>query len=153
METNRPSTVLVAETTKSGLVSLWEKGGGYSNTGDAQIICRPDGGKPTAVYICRRGQLAGAEHALVPVQKGYFLIVSSHHRGDFNHKIYKVLRTFSEDNRKKVELSLVNSFDRGEWDTPLPEELKAAVDAAEAKASTYHCRYPLYVVEKKKNEK
>ena len=125
------------------------------NTGRATIICKGDGSKPTAIYIRRRGHLSCEEHALVAVHEGYFIIKSYHHRGDFEHKVYKILRTYTEgegENKKAfVEVVLVNSFDNGEWDAPLGN-LKAAVAAAESKATDYHCRTPYYVVEKEKKD-
>lgn len=153
--TNNSNIVMNADLTKRGLVSLWEKGGGYCNTGRATIICKADGSKPTAVYVRRRGQLACEEHALVPVHSGYLIIESYHHHGDFEHQIYKVLRTFTEGEgdkmQGKIEVIKVNSFDQGEWDDPLGN-LEAAVAAAEAKAKDYHCRSPYWVVEKEKKD-
>lgn len=144
-----------ADLTKRGLVSVWERGGGFSNTGRATIIARPDGTMPTAVYIRRRGMLACEEHALIPVHPGYFIIDSYHHHGDFEHTIYKVIRTFTEgegDNKKGfIEVAQVNSFDQGEWDAPIAN-LEAAVAAAERKATSYHCRSAVYVVEKEKKD-
>ena len=144
--------IATASLTKRGFVSLWESGGSGCNTGEATIICRPNGGMPTAVYICRRGHLSNDAHALVPVHPGFFVIKSSHHRRDFNHEIYRVIRTFTEGDNAKVELSLVNKYDQGEWDQNLPSFLEDAVAAAEAKATEYHCRTPFYVVEKEKKE-
>lgn len=144
-----------ASLTRKGFVSLWEEGGSYRNTGSARIICKADGSMPTATYICRRGHLSCGEHALVPVHEGFYVIESDHHRGDFAHQIFKVVRTFTKevDGALKgfVEMELVNSFYEGEWDAPL-EHLEAAVAAAEEKAATYHCRDPYYVVEKEKND-
>ena len=144
-----------ASLTKRGFVSLWEQGGGFSNKGHATIICKSDGSKPTTTYVRRRGMLACKEHALVPVHEGFYIIESYHHHRDFAHKIYKVVRTFTEgegENKKGfVEVALVNSFDEGEWDAPLGN-LEAAVAAAESKATDYHCRSAYYVVEKEKKD-
>ena len=131
---------------------MWEAGGGCCNTGDATILAKPDGTMPTAVYVRQRGHLSCGEHALVPLQKGYYIVCSNHHRGDFEHRIYKVLRTFSEGENKKgrIEAVLVNKFDQGEWDTPLDPKLEAAVAAAEEKATNYHCREAVYVKTKER---
>ncbi len=150
------STILLAPLTKSGLVSVWEEGGGATNTGDATIICKADGTKPTATYIRRGGHLSCAEHALVPVQPGYYLIKSYHHRGDFIHEVYRITRAFKEGEgeqaKGKIEVILVNKYDQGEWDHPLPENLINAVNTAEDKAKCYHCREAMYVTEKEKKE-
>jgi hypothetical protein len=92
----------------------------------------------------------------VPVHSGYFIIESYHHRGDFSHEIYKIVRTFTkgEDDKMQgyIEVVKVNSFDQGEWDAPL-SNLEKAVAAAESKATDYHCRSAYYVVEKEKKDK
>lgn len=151
------STILLAPLTKSGLVSVWEEGGGATNTGDATIICKADGTKPTATYIRRGGHLSCAEHALVPVHPGYYLIKSYHHRGDFIHEVYRITRAFKEGEgeqaKGKIEVILVNKYDQGEWDHPLPENLINAVNTAEDKAKCYHCREAMYVTEKEKEKK
>ena len=149
---NSNTRVINADLTKRGLISLWECGGGYCNTGKATIIAKPDGTMPTAVYVRRRGQLACEEHALVPVHPCYYIIDSYHHRGDFSHEIWKVERTFIEGEKAYIEVSKVNSFDEGEWDAPLGN-LEKAVAAAESKATSYHCRSAVYVVEKEKKDK
>lgn len=151
-QNNQSTTVMTAETTKRGLISLWECGGGCCNTGEATIITRPDGSKPTAVYIPRGGHLSNGNHALIPVHTGYYIIKSWHHRKDFEHIIYKILKTFSEEGKGKIEVFMTNQREWGEWSTPLPDELKAAVAAAEEKATDYHCRKPYYVVEKEKKD-
>lgn len=149
-------TILLAPLTKSGLVSVWEEGGGATNTGDATIICKADGTKPTATYIRRGGHLSCAQHALVPVHPGYYLIKSYHHRGDFIHEVYRITRAFKEGEgeqaKGKIEVILVNKYDQGEWDHPLPENLINAVNTAEDKAKCYHCREAMYVTEKEKKE-
>jgi len=150
------STILLAPLTKSGLVSVWEEGGGATNTGDATIICKADGTKPTATYIRRGGHLSCAEHALVPVHPGYYLIKSYHHRGDFIHEVYRITRAFKEGEgeqaKGKIEVILVNKYDQGKWDHPLPENLINAVNTAEDKAKCYHCREAMYVTEEEKKE-
>jgi len=152
---NSNNQVMNTELTKRGYISLWECGGGCCNTGNSVIIARSDGSKPTAVYVRRRGQLSCDNHALIPVHPGYFIIKSYHHRGDFEHEIFQVIRVFTEGEgeakRGKAEVVRINSFDEGEWDAPLAENLEAAVAAAENKATDYHCRSVYYAVEKEKN--
>lgn len=148
------SEIMNATLTKRGFVSVWEEGGGATNTGDATIIARPDGKKPTAVYVRRSGHLSCGAHALIPVFTGYYVVKTWHHRGDFTHKLYQIVRTFTEgegnEARGKLEVTIVNEFNNGEWDTPLAESLHAVIEAAEHKATCYHCREPHYVVTKDK---
>lgn len=151
------------ERTKKGLPALWEGGGGYSNTGEATIIAGPNGEKKTPLYVRRRGPLACAHHALFVVREGDIVIESSHHRGDFSHQVYRIVAIRGDE----AEVELVAEFSRGEWDTgPLGQKLEAdfarweagepptmdlsiAVNTAEAKATTYHCRSAYYAGEKK----
>jgi hypothetical protein len=152
------------ERTKKGLPALWESGGGYSNTGEATIIAGPNGEKKVPLYIRRSGHLACAHHALFVVHVGDTVIESSHHRGDFHHKIYRLVAIRGDE----AEIELIAEFSYGEWDTgPLGQKLEAdfarmaagepptmelsiAVDTAEAKATAYHCRSAYYC---KENEK
>lgn len=148
MEEKNSVRTFSAELSKRGLVSLWETGGGYSNSGDAQIICKADGSMPTAIYMPRGGHLACGAHALIPVHSGYVIICSSHRRGDFEHRLYKVVSMSAET--KEVKAELINEFSQGEWTSPLPQNLEVAVEAAEEKATTYHCRSAVYAVAKEK---
>ncbi len=146
------SEIMVVTTTKRGFVAVWECGGGATNTGDATIIAKPNGEKPTACYIRQSGHLSCGDHALIPVHPGYYVVKTWHHRRDFTHRVYRIIRTFTEgegdEKQGKIEVVLVNEFSRGEWDTPLAEILQAAIDAAEDKATCYHCRSAHYVVTK-----
>ena len=149
------------ERTKKGLPALWECGGGYSNTGEATIIAGPNGEKKTPLYVRRRGHLACAHHALFVVREGDIVIESSHHRDDFSHNVYRIVALRGDE----AELELIAEFSHGEWDMgPLGQKLEAdfarweagepptmdlsiAVNTAEAKATTYHCRSAYYCLE------
>ena len=132
-----------AELTKHGLVALWENGGGMTNTGQAQIIAKSDGTMPTAVYMPRSGHLSCGNHALIPVQPYFYLIQTYRSREEIEHHVYKISRV-SKIGEPHVELTLINKFDRGEWDTPLEAFLVNAVNAAEDKVKSYHCRMACY---------
>ena len=151
------------ERTKKGLPALWESGGGYSNTGDATIIAGPSGEKKTPLYIRRRGPLACAHHALFVVHEGDTVIESSHHRGDFSHNVYRIVALRGDE----AEVELIAEFSYGQWAGPLGQKLEAdlarmaageaptmelsiAVQMAEDKATTYHCRDAYYYKEKEK---
>jgi hypothetical protein len=58
------------EKTKKGYPALWERGGGYTNTGVATIIAGKGGQPKRAIYIRQRGPLANDDHALIPVEVG-----------------------------------------------------------------------------------
>jgi len=86
------------EKTKKGFPAFWEKGGGYSNTGEAIVIASQSGGPKRPIYIRRRGHLANSEHALFVLELGDYIIEAKHHREKFNIEIYKV-RGFDSRNR------------------------------------------------------
>jgi hypothetical protein len=145
------------ERTKKGWPALWECGGGYSNTGDATIIAGPKGEKKVPLYVRRRGPLACAHHALFVVREGDIVVESSHHRGDFNHQVYRIVAIRGDE----AEIELIAEYSNGQWAGPLGQKLEAdfarmaagepptmelsiAVDTAEAKATAYHCRSAYY---------
>lgn len=132
------------EVSRRGIPCLWEQGGGYSNTGKAQIIASPDGTPKTAIYIARGGHLACGQHALIPVSQGDFVISLSHHRKDFQIAIMKILAI--EAVEEKATVDTVAFFAMGEWDEEFPEFLRPAIAASKAKATEYHCRSPFYVI-------
>jgi len=126
---------------KSGLPCLWETGGGYTNSGQAQVICAADGSAKRTIYVRRRGTLACGSHALVPVEVGDYVIVADHHRKDYHITVSRIVELTDED----ALLKQVYCFSMGEWDTEIPYSLVPAVDAAAEKAACYHCREPHFV--------
>lgn len=81
---------ILIEKTKKGYPALWEQGGGYTNTGEAQIVCDSKGKPKKPVYIRRAGQLANREHALFIVEPGDIVVRANHHREDFQIEILQV---------------------------------------------------------------
>lgn len=79
------------EKTKKGYPAFWESGGGYTNTGEATIIANKDGQPKEAIYVRRRGHLANAQHALIVLEVGDYIIEANHHREDFEIQIFKIL--------------------------------------------------------------
>lgn len=125
------------ELSKSGLPVMWEWGGGYSNTGEAQIICGKNFEKKHAIYVRRKGSLACAEHALFVVQKGDHIIRASHHRGDFDIKILRI-RKILGDQLYLEEVTHLSEERQNDLDgTP-------AILMAKEKAQIYHCRHAVY---------
>jgi hypothetical protein len=141
------SKEFVIERSKRGIPCMWECGGGYSNTGESQIIAGKNGEAKQPIYIRRRGQLACCRHALIPVDVGDFIITTNHHRGDFETRICRV----EEIQAETAVCSIIGEYSLGEWvfsQEPHPEvvdHLIPAVDAAWEKATCYHCREPHYI--------
>src|SRR5690554_6093161 len=79
------------EKTRKGYPAFWEKGGGYTNTGEAIIVASQSGNPKKPIYIRRRGHLANSEHALFILELGDYIIEANHRRKKFNIEIYKVI--------------------------------------------------------------
>lgn len=131
------------ERTKKGFPAMWEAGGGMTNTGFATIIAGPDGRRKKPVYIRRSGHLSCENHALFIVEVGDLVIETGHHRLDFETSVYRIEAIDGDEAR----LQLLYDFSQGQWDVEPPASIMEAVKAAEKKATTYHCRYPVYFVE------
>lgn len=113
--------------TQSGFPALWEEGGGYSNTGDAQIIANADGSAKNPVHVRKKGHLACAQHGLFVVRPGDYIIRVGRYRDEHNVNIYKIEKIEGEN-------AMVSTVE-GQ-----PEHLAEAVEAAKKKARCYHCR-------------
>lgn len=139
------------DATKRGLPAIWETGGGLTSGGSATIIAKADGSKPRAVYVRTGGHLAGGPHALICVHEGFYLVTASVRRGERESAaIKRIVKTSVKDVHGEkfeasAEVEVINTFSRGEWDRPLEAKFEAAVEAAFHKASTYHCRYAVYI--------
>jgi len=133
--------------TKKGYPAVWEEGGGYTNTGEAQIICTSIGSAKKPVYIRRAGHLANSNDALFILEKGDVLISAEHHRGDFTIHLYRWNGEIKKDDNENeyAVFSLLAEFSQGEWDNEkIAETFAAAIAAAKEKALCYHCREPHY---------
>ncbi|MHA1325543.1 MAG: hypothetical protein ACTSRL_22340 [Candidatus Helarchaeota archaeon] len=131
---------------------LWESGGGYSNTGSAQIICGLKGEPLKPSYIRTRGHRACAEHAKFSIWPGnkFIKVYASQWRGDYKVVISEI--SFSEDDFVITEVVLweADELHKGDIEEILPVKLDrymAAVKAAMSKAFCYHCRTPHYIKE------
>jgi len=130
------------EKTKKGFPALWEAGGGYTNTGDAVIIANGDGTAKRPVYIRHRGSLACENHALFVVKPGDLVVEASHHRRDFEVRVWRIDQILEEEAR----LNLLHEFSMGEWDKEPPAYLEQAIQVAMKKATCYHCRKPHFII-------
>ena len=116
---------------KMGIPCLWECGGSYTNTGEAQIIGDRDGNPKKPIYIRQYGELACREHALIPIRKNDRVIRAERHRDSCDIKAY-VITEITEGTATVKELEHVNS-----------DMVQAAID----KVYSYHCKYPVYILE------
>lgn len=152
MATQSTSKTLAADKTKSCFISLWEQGGARTKTGTARIIAKTDGSQPTATYVRRKGTLSCAEHAMIPIHKGYWVIDAVQHRGEFTISVMQITG-ITNKNGCSVFTEELFTFADGKWNAPLPPILEAPVEAARRKAEDYHCRTVYFAVQKEKEEK
>ena len=78
------------ELSKNGLACMWERGGGFTNTGRATVICGPEGQRKKPIYIRRSGSLSCGNHALIPVELGDVVIDAEHSHGDFLINVWRM---------------------------------------------------------------
>lgn len=119
------------EISKRGLPCVWESGGGWSNTGEAQIVCNRNGNKKKAIFERTRGDLACQQHALVHVEIGDFIIRVDRHRDN-----YKVVA---------MEIMSINGDVAECRQVRITAALYRAVEAAKMKSCVYHCREAVYI--------
>lgn len=129
-----PAGTLVTAT-RRGKPAVWESGGGCTNTGRATVAALPDGGRPRAIFVTRRGHRANGLHGLVPLWRGMWVVEAEWSRRD----------GFT------VKTSRWNGRALEEVATP-PERLMAAIQAAKEKATCYHCRCLHWAVDQEEEE-
>jgi len=123
------------EKTKKGYPALWESGGGYTNTGFAVLIADKYLNPKKPLYIRTSGELACANHALIPIAIGDC-----------------VGRFFKDREGLEVHLFRITDISNNEAflepcdDFTLNMDV-AFVQAGFEKLSDYHCRTPYFIKE------
>lgn len=139
------------DATKRGYPAMWESGGGLTSGGSATIITGRNGEARRPIYQPRGGHLACGNHALIGVGNGFHVVTASVRRGSRDSaSIKRIVSTSVKDiNGERfeatAEVETLNTFSKGEWDSPLDSKFESAVEAAFRKASSYHCRSAYYV--------
>lgn len=139
------------DTTKRGFPAMWERGGGLTSGGSAQIITGRNGEARRPIYMPRGGSLSCGDHALIGVDRGFHVVTASVRHGERESAAIKRIVSTSVkdiDGQKfeaTAEVEVVNTFTRGEWDKPLDEKFAPAVEAAFRKSDSYHCRSAYYI--------
>jgi len=125
----------------------WEAGGGMSSTGWARIITDTYGRPLPAVRIRKSGHVACKQHALVPVDVGFYVVEAYRHGNDYTISVYEVTGFTCEGERWKAVLRLIGYYKRGRWVRELPAvplPLYVAIEASKVKTQIYHCRRAVY---------
>ena len=115
---------------KSGLTCLWECGGGFTNTGSAQVITSPTGKPKRAIHISTHGELCCGRHALIPVKVGDCIVSVDRHWDRVSIKVERIMAIDGD------MATLEHTEDLISYD---------AIQAAVAKSKDYHCREPYYI--------
>lgn len=115
---------------KAGIPCLWENGGGYTNTGRAQIITDNQGYPKRAICVRTHGDRACGDHALIPVRAGDHVVTVDRYHNQVAVRVERI----DSINGNRAEL--------------VPETAPICVDAINAaieKSNDYHCRDPYYI--------
>jgi len=116
---------------------LWEWGGGFTNTGECELICNSLGYPKESVCIRHN---ANSYHALIPIQIGDLVINCSHHAEDFKISVSQVTNITQRITTTKC----LYIYKDGGWNIDPPDYLESVLDAAMAKSTDYHCRTVYY---------
>jgi len=118
---------------KTGIECLWERGGGYTSTGNAEIIANHKGGMKKALFVRKHGDLCNENHALIPVRKGDYIVTAELQWGVTTFKVEEIIDIDSE--RAVAQCEVVEK---------IPTYLFDAIEAAIDKCNDYHCRSVYY---------
>lgn len=122
---------------KSGLPTLWERGGGVSHGGHAVIVAAQDGAPLRPIFVRTQGHLSCGEHALFVIKVGTIVVQADQKRGDYTIRVGRVASIDGDD----ATLDTLATFSQGVWDNPdAVAQYGAAIAAARSKARCYHCR-------------
>lgn len=117
---------------KSGNIPcLTERGGRYSNTGEAQIITDAKGFPKRALLVPRYGDLCNGDHAYIPIRNGDHVVTVKRH---WNRVMVYIERIIGIQTKKAI-LAVETQ--------PI---CMNAVNAAVAKSNDYHCCRPYYCI-------
>jgi hypothetical protein len=127
---------------RGGKVYVAESGGGYARSGHAVVVAGERGEKLRPAYMPVPGR-AGEEHAWFRLMAG-MLIVDAERRHGYTTVTVSRVTGWSQGSPVDVKSDLIGLFMMGLDE--VPEEYRAAVAAAAAKAECYHCREAHYVL-------
>lgn len=124
-------------TSKSGLPTISENGGGLSRRGKCQIIAGRNGERIKPLYEPNR-KYFGQDHAIFVACEGMLVAWASYWHGVDNVTIYRIESVIQKDGKYLAKIVEVCG-ERG-GDGNIPPELRDFADAAIGKVHCYHCR-------------
>jgi len=128
---------------RSGLPTVSEAGGGYTNTGSATIVAGPGGEKVRPLFVPSRGY-ACQEHAVFVARPGMLIIQACRSREGTTVEVSRIEHIGTQGAPDELVLVRVGGRSRGDTDAAVAA-LNEAMDAAAGKAGCYHCRQAHYV--------
>lgn len=140
METKEKEQEYLEFVVCDGTACIWESGEG-DKTGGYSVIVADYLGKPKRAFEIRTW---GEEHACVPIEVGDHVIDITHHEGDFEIDVWRIIEL--DFDNKVAPAYLVARFRKGKWTEKLPSYLRRAVRAGKLKAQCSKCSEPHYVV-------
>lgn len=132
------------EMSKTGRLCLWEKGGSYAKYGLAILTSDKWGNPKVPIYVNRRGNLACAEHALVPVNVHDIIVLVKYCKDEDALTLFVCRVKFVDKFKRKFRTTIINRYVDGEWEKGV-EGYKNLIDTAISKVKTYHCREAMYI--------
>lgn len=136
---------LLIELSKRGIPCLWERGGGFTNTGNCELICDMNGHPKKPIYIRKSGTLACDSHALIPIRVNDYFIEFYHHRKNFGITILKIISFNIDSEEKNAYVEQVNHFCEGKWEYEIEEKFNKVIEAGKKKCLDYHCKKPYFI--------
>lgn len=139
---------IVMERTNSGLSVIWVDTESVASN-KVTVGAKSNGDKPTSVFTRRKSLASGGSRALIVLGEGDYLVHACIRQDgsvwlQIEQALFIATGKVSGSWRAAAQLATINSFDRGEWDYPLPEHLQPAVKSAFRKVSSYYLREVVY---------
>jgi hypothetical protein len=134
------------ERSRSGLPTIDEYGGGKTNTGNATIVCGPNGEKVKPLFVPRG--YSNDVHAIFVAKIGMHIIDAEHDRRSESATVSRIVSIggkneySGEYDADTLVLEEIGGYENGDSDAP--EMFNEAIDAAIRKSKCYHCREPHY---------
>ena len=75
---------------KTGGYGLWEEGGSTGPEARAILATNPDGSAPSPFYVFDKNNVVNGKHALVPIQKGSYIVLGGRKQNSSVILVYRV---------------------------------------------------------------
>ena len=132
--------------TEDGSPSLWERGGGQTKTGKAQIICDADGKAKRPIHVRKKGHLSNSNHALFSLEVRDVVIKIQRHGESYCIELCSVERFDTSATPPYIYLNHIAEFYDGEWSVQTAAiKYRHAIAAAVSKVHDFHCKIPYYI--------